>query len=62
MKEDDEQLTVNLKKDLLALFRQQAMKEFTYKRGYMKKATYAAIVLYLQDRDVPIPPGLEKLK
>lgn len=59
MKEGEEQITVDLDKDLIGLFRETAGKKYNWKRGYIKKGITLAIKTYLESEGKEIPPELK---
>lgn len=49
VREGEEQLTVDLPKELMTSFRKTASEKFNYKRGYIKKAATEALELWLSE-------------
>lgn len=52
MKDEEEQLTVDLPKTLMRSFRKEASAAGDFKRGYIKKAAKEAIIMWLKSRGV----------
>jgi hypothetical protein len=56
--EDEIQITVNVNKELLTLFKQQTGNLYYQKKGLIKKSVRAALIEYLESEGVKIPDSI----
>lgn len=56
--EDEVQITVNVNKELLTLFKQQTGNLYYRKKGLIKKSVRDALIEYLESEGVKIPDSI----
>ena len=56
--EDEVQITVNVNKELLTLFKQQTGNLYYRKKGLIKKSVRDAMIEYLESEGVKIPDSI----
>jgi hypothetical protein len=56
--EDEIQITVNVNKELLTLFKQQTGNLYYQKKGLIKKSVRDALIEYLESEGVKIPDSI----
>lgn len=58
VQEDEVQITVNVNKELLTLFKQQTGNLYYQKKGLIKKSVRDALIEYLESEGVKIPDSV----